>query len=119
MTEGVAVWLDGSADDRVAEAAAALAGAGLARVDVRALWVDWRRLPQGVAYPVAGAVVEALVRAGGVGRLREALRDQTLEGVRRVYGPPLDAWLDQLEERIAARVAALIAQRSLGGVAPD
>jgi hypothetical protein len=52
-------------------------------------------------------------------RLREALRDQTLEGVRRVYGPPLDAWLDQLEERIAARVAALIAQRSLGSVAPD
>ena len=118
VTEGVAVWLDGSAEDRVAEAAAALAGAGLARADLRALWTEWRRLPQGVAYPVAGAVVEALVQAGGVGRLREVLRDQTLEGARRVYGPPLDAWLDQLEERITARVAALIAQRSLGGTAP-
>jgi hypothetical protein len=118
VTEGVAVWLDGSAEDRVAEAAAALAGAGLARVDLRALWTDWRRLPEGVAYPVAGAVVEALVKAAGVAPLREVLRDQTLDGARRVYGPPLDTWLDQLEERIAVRLAALLAQRSLGNTAP-
>ncbi|MDF1505863.1 hypothetical protein PYV61_23120, partial [Roseisolibacter sp. H3M3-2] len=118
VTEGLAVWLDGSGDDRIGEAAAALAGAGLARADVRALWADWRRLPEGVAYPVAGAVVDALAREGGAAALRTLLRDQTLAAARRVYGTPLDGWLDQVEERIAARTAALVAQRSLGGASP-
>jgi hypothetical protein len=107
VTEGVAVWFDGSSDDRATEAAVALAGAGLRGADVRALWADWTRLPDGVAYPVAGAVVETLVRAGTRDQLRALLRTQTLDDARRIYGPALDGWLDGLERRLAAGVAAL------------
>ncbi len=111
VTEGVAVYFDGSTNDRVEEAAAALAGMGAARVDVRALWNDWSLLPPGVAYPVAGAVIEALVRSGGMPALRALLREQTLAEARRLHGPQLDAWLDLLEQRIAARTAALLVPR--------
>jgi len=110
VTEGVAVFFDGSTDDRVEEAAAALSGIGATRVDVRALWNDWSLLPPGVAYPVAGAVVEALVRAGGMPALRELLRVQTLAEARRIHGPAVDAWIDLLEQRIAARAASFVAR---------
>ena len=53
VTEGLAVWCDGSSDDRLEEAAAALSGRGLARADLRALWTDWPALPVNVTYPPA------------------------------------------------------------------
>ncbi|MGZ8468840.1 MAG: hypothetical protein ACXW61_05180 [Gemmatirosa sp.] len=114
VTEGVAVFFDGSTDDRAEEAAAALSGIGATRVDVRALWGDWRRLPPGVAYPVAGAMIETLARAGDMTQLRALLRVQTLAEARRIYGPPLDAWIDLLEQRLGARVAELLTPRPAG-----
>jgi hypothetical protein len=119
VTEGVAVYFDGSTSDRVEEAAAALSGLRTTRVDIRALWDDWTRLPPGVAYPVAGAVVEALVREGGMQPLRALLREQTLAEARRLHGPPLDAWIDALERRIAARAAELLSPRPALAPSPD
>jgi tetratricopeptide (TPR) repeat protein len=113
VTEGVAVYFDGSTPDRVGEAAAALGGRGMARVDLRALWRDWGTLPTGVSYPVAGAVIETVLREGGAPALRALLRTQTLEGARRVYGPPLEVWLDALEARLTARVRADAAARAV------
>ena len=112
VTEGVAVYFDGSTDDRVEEAAGALSGIGATRVDVRALWSDWTLLPPGVAYPVAGAVVEAIVRAGGLPALRDLLRVQTLAEARRIHGPAVDAWIGVLEQRLAERTRALLAPRA-------
>ncbi|GLC23582.1 hypothetical protein rosag_00950 [Roseisolibacter agri] len=112
VTEGVAVYFDGSTQDRVGEAAAALSGLGTTQVDVRALWADWDRLPPGVAYPVAGAVIDALARGGDLAQLRALLRVQTLAEARRIYGPALDAWLDLLEQQIAARAAALLSPQT-------
>ena len=106
VNEGVAVYFDGSTDDRLLEAAAALSGRGLAGVDVRALWRDWSTLPSTLAYPVAGALIDMLQREGGQPALRELLRTQTLDDARRIYGPALDGWLDVFEARLAARVRA-------------
>lgn len=114
VTEGVAVYFDGSTEDRVSEAAAAVSGLGARRVDIRALWADWSQLPGGVAYPVAGAVIEAVARAGDREQLRALLRVQTLDEARRIYGPALDTWLDLLELRIATRVAAILAPQPVG-----
>jgi tetratricopeptide (TPR) repeat protein len=106
VVEGVAVYFDGSTDDRLLEAAAALSGRGLSSVDVRALWRDWSTLPTTVAYPVAGALIEMLHRDGGLPALRALLRTQTLDDARRIYGPALDGWLDAFQARLTARVRA-------------
>ncbi len=110
--EGVAVFFDGSTDDRLREAAEALSGRGLAGVDVRALWRDWSTLPPPLAYPVAGAVIDMLHRDGGLPALRALLRTQTLDDARRIYGPSLDGWLDAFESRLAARIRTLSAATS-------
>ena len=118
VTEGVAVWFDGSGADRVEEASTALVGRGLARVDLRALWADWSTLPITVAYPVAGAVIEMLTRTGDRAQLRALLERQTLADAQRIYGATFDARLDALEQRLAERAATLAAPTPVGGREP-
>lgn len=118
VTEGVAVYFDAAADDRLADAAGAMNGRAIARVDLRALWHDWSALPAPVAYPVAGAVIEMLVREGGAARLPALLREQTLDDARRTYGPALDGWLDALERRLAEAATTAPRTRLRHGAGP-
>jgi hypothetical protein len=107
VTEGVAVWFDGSVEPRLDQAAGALVAHDLAGVDLQRLWTEWEAYPPQVAYAAAGLAVDALVQQGGAARLRELLRAQTLDDARRLYGPALDGWLDAAERRLVERVIAV------------
>jgi tetratricopeptide (TPR) repeat protein len=94
INEGIAVYFDQTARDRLGVAKAAAREAGLAAGFLTNMWNGK------VIYPVAGAFVQRLHQKGGDGKLKELARDQTFEGARKVYGEDLDKWVREFEQEL-------------------
>lgn len=94
--EGLAVFLDMTSRDKLAEARAAVRTRG-GTVDIVELWNDWSSLPPETSYAVAGAFVERLVARGGRERFLELFRDQGIDTARWIYGDDLEAWTAEFE----------------------
>lgn len=100
INEGIAVYFDQSGRDRYAAARAALQQHGTESVSIRTLWSDWGALPSRVTYPVAGAFVQGLIEAGGMSKLKQLARHQTLDRAQQIYGNALDTVIQEVEQRI-------------------
>ncbi len=104
LLEGVAEVCDGRTGvDRVAEARAALAGAGITEVDVPRWWQDHRTMPWLALRPVSGAFAQVLLDRGGKDNLLLLLHKPSYARAREIYGT------EQLEAIIADFTAALSA----------
>lgn len=100
INEGIAVYFDQTDRDRYAAAQRALRQHGTGSVSIRTLWADWDALPSRVTYPVAGAFVQGLIEAGGMAKLRQLARRQTLDHAQQIYDDELDAIIRDVEQRI-------------------
>jgi hypothetical protein len=97
INEGVAVYFDQTGRNREQTARQALRAAKVETLSLVALWAQMRAVDDTVTYPVAGAVIERLRQKGGDDKLRQLLRDQTIESARQIYGADFDGWLKSLE----------------------
>ncbi len=86
VSEGVAVMLDQTGKNRVAEAKNAMARHGISAIDVAALWQSFSSLPHSVSYPIAGLFCARLLAAHGKSGIFELLRHPSYAEARAHFG---------------------------------
>lgn len=84
ISEGVAVAFDLTDRDAMERARQAVRDAG-SEVDLIELWTD-PDSPAELIYPVGGAWIRYLVEREGMERVKDVVREQTVEHARAVYG---------------------------------
>lgn len=114
ISEGTAVYLDGTGRDRMATARRMLWNARASLPPTLAydasngtrlmlLWDAPGQASQRVAYAVAAAVVEALVDRSGWDAFLQFYPIQQLDHARKTYGPDVDDFFRGLERRLWSR----------------
>lgn len=100
INEGTAVCFDMTSRDKLKTAVDAAKGGD---VSVRKLWEsdrDFRAAGDELTYPVAGAFVEQLIKAGGRDTFLQFLPDQTYAHAQAVYGDELGRIIAGFEEKL-------------------
>lgn len=103
INEGVAVHFDQNPRDDLQAARAFIERRMLNKVSLEDVWKNWNKYPDELSYPLAGAFVKELLTKYGTEKFRRLLLDQSLENARVIYGPQLDAFIHDFEQRLTAK----------------
>jgi len=102
INEGAAVYFDQSGRDQKELTRDWLYRRNQMKVSLVDVWTNWKKYPDELSYPLAGAFVGELIRTHGMDKFRSLLSDQSLENARFLYGPGLDDFIRSFEASLSS-----------------
>lgn len=75
-------------------------------ISIRNLWNDWNAYPAALSYPLAGALVDYLIKNGGFDKFSRLLKDPTWENGKEIYGAQLERLALDFERQVNRYLAS-------------
>jgi tetratricopeptide (TPR) repeat protein len=102
INEGVAVCFDQTSRSKE-EMAKKWLIANEAKVDIVAMWTNWKLFPEELSYPVAGLLIRELIDTYGRDKFLEFFKIQTYENAQQVFGKDLDDTINRIHDKLNNR----------------
>ena len=99
INEGTSVYFDQTSRDREQMIKDWLK-ANDKRITIRDIWKNWGDYPESLTYPLAGLFVKELINNFGRDKFLAFFSDQSYQNAKRVFGPKLDAVVQEFENKI-------------------
>lgn len=69
------------------------------KIDIKDIWVNWRKYPQDLTYPLSGLFVKELITKFGKEKFLIFFVNQTYENAKTVFGDEMDILINEFENR--------------------